>query len=157
VQYVNKTYHRSGTLWEGRFKSSLVQRQGYMLTCQRYIELNPVRAGMVSLPDTYPWSSFAGNTGARTDPFLTAHDEYVALGSTDESRALAYAGLLAGSDDAEALSAIREATESGIPLVGKELRSHLEAQGARLERAQPGPRSSAEDLPMSNQLGLLTE
>jgi putative transposase len=157
ASYFNRRHARTGQLWEGRFRSCLVDSAAYVIGCYRYIELNPVRAGMVSLPDTYPWSSFAGNTGARTDPFLTAHDEYVALGSTDESRALAYAGLLAGSDDAEALSAIREATESGIPLVGKELRSHLEAQGARLERAQPGPRSSAEDLPMSNQLGLLTE
>ena len=57
VQYVNRVYRRSGTLWEGRFKSSLVQRQSYVLKCQRYIELNPVRAGMVPHPRDYPWSS----------------------------------------------------------------------------------------------------
>ena len=61
VQYVNRTYRRSGTLWEGRFRSCLTQDDEYLLRCYRYIELNPVRAGMVSHPAEYPWSSYQVN------------------------------------------------------------------------------------------------
>ena len=61
VQYINRTYHRSGTLWEGRFRSCLAQDQNYVLICYRYIELNPVRAGMVVDPGDYPWSSYRAN------------------------------------------------------------------------------------------------
>jgi len=58
VQYVNRTYHRTGTLWEGRFRSCLIEAETYFLACQRYVELNPVRAGIVRDPAAYPWSSF---------------------------------------------------------------------------------------------------
>jgi putative transposase len=61
VQHINRTYRRSGTLWEGRFKSCLAQSESYLLLCSRYIELNPVRAAMVQMPGQYRWSSFASN------------------------------------------------------------------------------------------------
>src|SRR5687768_4096313 len=90
VQYVNRVYRRSGTLWEGRFRSSLVQHQGYLLKCQRYIELNPVRAGMVQFPGTYAWSSYRANAELRSSALVTPHEEYLALGETSEERAEVY-------------------------------------------------------------------
>jgi putative transposase len=111
---------------------------------------------MVSSPAQHPWSSYAGNAALCADPLLTAHEEYVALGLKPESRAHAYAGLVE-ADDGKIVSAIREATESGFPLVGERLRAMLEARGLRLERAQPGPRAVDNDVPAANQLDLLPE
>ena len=76
------TYHRTGTLWEGRFRSCLVEAETYFLACQRYVELNPVRAGMGPDPAAYPWSSFSANAGAQPDPVITPHPLYLALGPT---------------------------------------------------------------------------
>ena len=73
VQYVNRVYKRSGTLWEGRFRSSIVQAETYLLRCLRYIELNPVRAGMVDSPGAYRWSSFRANALGERNPLLTPH------------------------------------------------------------------------------------
>ena len=86
---INKKYQRTGTLWEGRHKASLVQSVRYLLNCYRYIELNPVRAGMVAKPSDYAWSSYRQNAlGALS--WLTPHDEYLALGATVDSRQAAY-------------------------------------------------------------------
>ena len=82
TQYINRTYERSGTLWEGRFKSCLSREESYILTCYRYIELNPVRAGMVTHPDKYPWSSYGRNGGEQFDPMLTPHQHYLGMGAT---------------------------------------------------------------------------
>lgn len=71
VQYINRTYRRSGTLWEGRFKSCLAQEERYVLTCYRYIELNPVRANMVARPEDYRWSSYHTNGIGQPDPLIT--------------------------------------------------------------------------------------
>jgi putative transposase len=90
VRYFNKRHHRSGTLWEGRFKSALVDSSAYFLTCSRYIDLNPLRAGLVQTPDAYEWSSFACLGLARTDALITRHPEYLALGNTAEQRSRAY-------------------------------------------------------------------
>jgi putative transposase len=79
VQYINRTYHRSGTLWEGRFRSCLMQTESYVLACYRYIELNPVRAAMVNHPREYPWSSYRFNAEGRNDELITAHEEYMRL------------------------------------------------------------------------------
>ena len=87
--YFNKTYKRTGTVWEGRHKSSLVQSDRYFLTCCRYIEMNPVVAGMVGKPDEYRWSSYRVNAwGAKSE--LTQHDEYLGLGDRPEKRCHAY-------------------------------------------------------------------
>jgi len=93
VQYVNRTYHRSGTLWEGRFRSCLTQSEDYVLACYRYIELNPVRAGMVRRPQDYRWSSYHANGLGRTDALLTPHEEYLRLGRNDQDRREAYRAL----------------------------------------------------------------
>ena len=86
VQYVNRLYGRSGTMWEGRFRSSIVQQRAYLLRCHRCIELNPVRAGMVSHPAEYRWSSYRANAGHTTSSLVTPHAEYLALGNTDQER-----------------------------------------------------------------------
>ena len=90
VQYVNRTYRRSGSLWEGRFRSSLTQEEHYLLACQRYIELNPVRAGMVEHPGEYRWSSYRANAQGEESPLLTRHETFLALGGDAESRQAAY-------------------------------------------------------------------
>jgi putative transposase len=90
VQYVNRSYKRSGTLWEGRFRSCLTQEEAYLLTCQRYIELNPVRAGMVDHPAEYPWSSYRANAQGEADALVKPHSLYEALGCDAARREAAY-------------------------------------------------------------------
>ena len=81
VQYFNRTYRRSGTLWEGRYRSCLTQAEDYLLACQRYIELNPVRAAMVAHPAEYRWSSYRANAQGEADRLLQPHEVYRALGT----------------------------------------------------------------------------
>ena len=90
VQYVNYVYRRSGTLWEGRFKSSLIDSDRYLLACYRYIELNPVCAGMAVAPADYKWSSYGAHALGRTDDLLRDHSCYLALGVNGEERQQAY-------------------------------------------------------------------
>jgi putative transposase len=86
VQYINRTYRRSGSLWEGRFRSCLVDNEGYLLACHRYIECNPVRAGMVQHPADYPWSSFRANASGEPSSLVTAHPCIATLGRTPNER-----------------------------------------------------------------------
>ncbi len=90
VQYINREYQRHGTLWEGRFRSSFVDRSDYLFKCQRYIELNPVRAGIVAHPRDYPWSSYRANVEADHSTVVQPHEEYLMLGPTPDRRGLAY-------------------------------------------------------------------
>ena len=138
ASYFNRRYDRMGNLWEHPFRSCLVESREYVLNCHRYIERNPVRAEMVAAPWAHPWSSYAGNASLRRDPLLTAHPEYLALGLTDASRQGAYQQLLGVADDEGFLKSVREATDGGLPLVGEELKTRLEQQGARLEPGKPG-------------------
>lgn len=103
----NCRHGRTGTLWEGRFKSCLVDSGSYFLACSRYIELNPVRAWMVAQPGDHAWSSHAANAGYRQDPLLTPHPEYLALGPDRPTRALAYRALFEKSQGDEEIAAIR--------------------------------------------------
>jgi len=116
VQYVNRTYRRSGTLWEGRFRSCLAQSQAYVLTCYRYIEFNPVRANMVEHPTDYPWSSFHANAHGAEDPILTPHPEYTALGGTHSQRREAYRDLFGTRLDPALIDQIRAATNGNYVL-----------------------------------------
>jgi len=93
VQYINKTYQRSGTLWEGRYKSTLVDSEAYFLSVSRYIELNPVRANMVTRPIDYPWSSFRVNSHADTSSLITYHPCFKQLGKTLTERCESYLAL----------------------------------------------------------------
>lgn len=97
VRYVNDTYDRTGTLWEGRFKSAIVSRDEYLIACSRYIELNPVRAGMVHHPRDYRWSSYHGRAMGRADNLLDEDPWYGTLGDSPQVRAAAYANWLEAS------------------------------------------------------------
>lgn len=140
VQYFNRRYQRSGTLWEGRYRSCLVESAKYVIACYRYIERNPVRAQMVPLPGAYAWSSYRGNAGIAPNALLTPHAEYEALGLTAESRQGAHRQLCAVKDDPAFLASIRDATNGGFALVSDRVRALLPAhQQQRLARRSPGP------------------
>jgi putative transposase len=119
VRYINETYHRSGTLWEGRFKSAVVSHDAYLLACSRYIELNPVRAQVTSRPETYPWSSVHFHAHGMPNPLLDEDPAYLSLGETAAQRQGAYRGWLAANAPETELAAIREATQKGL-LIGPE-------------------------------------
>lgn len=140
VPYFNRRYGRTGTLWEGRFKSCLVESARYVLGCHRYIECNPVRAGMARDPGEYPWSSHHGNVGLAVDVLLTPHAEYMALGLTASAGRAAYRSLFDTPQDPAVVQAIREATNGGYPLVGEALKRKLAKHARRtLEPRKPGP------------------
>ena len=127
VRYYNYTYQRSGTLWEGRFKSSLVQSERYLLELYRYIELNPVRAGMVDDPGEYSWSSYACNAlGIKTE-LQTPHSEYLSLGKTKEERLENYRALFKAHVSAELLKEIRESVNKGLALGSECFTAQIEA------------------------------
>ena len=141
VPYFNARHERTGTLWEGRFRSCLVQSAHYVLACYRYIELNPVRADVVNHPAGYFWSSYAVNSGARGDPFVAEHPELTALSAETEKRQSAYRGLFDGTMDAALLGAIREATNGGFPLASDDFKkSVLAPLGWKIGPGKPGPR-----------------
>jgi putative transposase len=146
VQYFNRRYERSGTLWEGRYKSSLVDSARYTIACYRYVERNPVRARMVPSPLAYPWSSYGGNAGRASNQLLTPHPEYLALASNGEVRNKAYEALLAEEDEPAFLAAIRDATNGGFALIGDDVKAALPAEvQRRLTRRSPGPPAKASE------------
>jgi putative transposase len=114
VQYINKTYKRCGTLWQGRYKASFVQTQGYLLKCMRYIELNPVRANMVEAPAEYRFSSYACNALGKVNPLITPHLEYLQLGTTPTEQYTHYRHLFIHELDDPELMLIRTATQQGV-------------------------------------------
>lgn len=128
VRHFNYAYARSGTLFEGRFRSSLVQQDQYFLSCLRYIELNPVRAGMVTDPGKYHWSSYRAHGHGVRASMWTPHATYLSLGETGAGRQHRYRKLVQDALDQEVLSKIRHCANSGLVLGTKEFR----AQVARL-------------------------
>ena len=116
VMYFNRKYHRTGTLWEGRYKSCLVQDERYLLHVYRYIELNPVRAEMVDDPGDYGWSSYLCNGLGQHNSLLTPHPLYLALGLADEVRQQRYRSLFSQHVDGALLDDIRKATNKGLAL-----------------------------------------
>ena len=118
VQYINKTHGRTGTLWEGRHKSSLIDCDNYLLACHRYIELNPVRAGMVNRPEEYCWSSFRSNAYGDINKWLTPHDLYLALGESTNLRLERYRSLFDSKLDKTVVEEIRRAAGFSMPLGG---------------------------------------
>jgi putative transposase len=139
VYYINKTYRRSGTLWEGRYKASLVDSEAYLLSCMRYIELNPVRAGMVNHPGDYKWSSYAANAQGQTDLLLSPHPLYTALGETTAVRQHAYRELFRHHLDNDILHEIREALNHELVLGRSYFKDKIEAMTKRQARlGMPG-------------------
>jgi putative transposase len=140
TQYVNRTYRRCGHLWEGRFKSCLVQSENYVLACYRYVELNPVRAGLVRRADEYPWSSYSANAKGEDSPLISAHEEYLRLGKTPAERQSAYRDLFSLAPD-DQLGEIRGATNSGYILGTSSFKATMSrALGRRVEKGVPGRR-----------------
>lgn len=138
VQYFNYTYRRTGTLWEGRYKATLIDSETYLLTCMRYIELNPVRAGMVSHPSEYPWSSYHHNAQGQPDELITPYLEYRRLGKTDQARQAAYRQLFKHHIPERDIIEIREATNKAWALGSDRFKERTAQQLAR--RVQPSAR-----------------
>lgn len=127
VQQVNARYGRTGTLWEGRFKATVVDSEEYVLACYRYIELNPVRSGMVTDSADYLWSSYACNALGRTDRLVTGHHAYLDLGSTSGSRRAAYRELFGDQMTEEQLDRIRSSARMAQPLGNDRFKADIEA------------------------------
>ena len=127
VQYYNTKYKRTGTLWEGRYKATLIDTTQYLLTCMRYIELNPVRAkGMVKRPVDYPWSSYASNALGQFNKIVTHQTEYRRLGKTDAQRQSAYRQLFRSRIPDTTLDEIREATNKAWVLGSERFKIRIE-------------------------------
>lgn len=145
VRFINDRYHRTGTLWEGRYKACLVDSETYLLSCYRYIELNPVRAAMVPNVEDYPWSSFACNAMGKHDALVRPHAAYVGLGTDDAARCASYRSLVMQAAAPEELDLIRLYLQRQHALGSCRFRAAIEAQLAR--RAGPmkigRPRKSA--------------
>lgn len=136
VRYINHVYRRSGTLWEGRYKASLVESETYLLVCQRYIELNPIRAAMVSTPVEYQWSSYPHNAFGRPDAYVSPHPEYLRLDADPEHRRHIYRELFRHYMENELLHTIREALNQELVLGSERFKDRIEATLKRC--ARPG-------------------
>ena len=136
VQYFNYKYDRTGTLWEGRYKATLLDSEQYLLTCYRYIELNPVRADMVAHPSDYRWSSYHFNAQGQWDPLVSPHLLYQQLGKSFEERQSAYRQLFRYHLGDQTLTAIRTATNQAWVLGDNQFQTKVE----KLMRRQAKPK-----------------
>ncbi len=136
VPYFNHKYQRMGTLWQGRYRTSVIESERYFMTCLRYIELNPVRAELVADPAQYAWSSYAHHSGAKIDPYITEHPLFWSLGNTPFEREAAYKALTEQALAIEEMQALQDASEKGWALGSEQFKSGLERQIQR--RVQPG-------------------
>jgi putative transposase len=149
VQYINRTYRRTGTLWDSRYKSSLVHADEYLLLCQRYIELNPVRAGMVDDPAQYRWSSYRANGLGQADALLTPHDAYLAQEADAGARQALYRSLFRSGLEQESLADIRLALNQGQPLGKGRFLEEVERMVGRRCEVRPRGRPHKRELPKS--------
>lgn len=138
VQYYNECYGGMGSPWEGRYRATVIDPKDYMLLCSRYIELNPVRHGLVKNPRDYQWSSYAANAQGKNDEMITASKQYVRLGKSDKERAKAYRALFKSKIDADTLDLITESTLKGWALGNARFAAKIEALCGR--RATPLPK-----------------
>ena len=128
TQYINRTQQRSGTLWEGRFKSCLAQSENYAMHCSRYIELNPVRASMVGHPEDYPWSSFRHNANGIATDLITPHPFYTGLGGNALERRRVYRSLVEAGLSDELIGTIRSATNGNFVLGDERFSQEIETK-----------------------------
>jgi putative transposase len=138
VQYFNYTHNRTGTLWEGRYKASLIDSETFALTCYRYIELNPVRANMVQHPAEYPWSSYRCNALGQPNSVITPHCLYEALDSDAAQRQTAYQALFNAHIDAKTLDEVRMSANKAWVLGSDYFKDKIAMQLNR--RAKPNAR-----------------
>jgi len=139
VRYVNELYARTGTLWEGRHKGHLIQSERHLLQCYQYVELNPVRAGMVTSPANYRWSSYRHHALGEQDPIIEGHQSYDGLGKTAEHRQRVYRDLFVKHLGAEVLDDIRRAAQYCVPLGNGRFKRQIEqALGRKVGHAKRG-------------------
>ena len=136
VRYFNERYERTGTLWEGRYRSAVIDSERYFLQCSRYVEMNPVRAAITLTPDEWRWSSFRSNANGQPDALVRQHAVYLALGQTLSARREAYRALFTMPLETSVLDAIRRATNKGVPLGTDDSRFDFQRRLARLSRAK---------------------
>jgi len=145
VRYFNQTYRRTGTLFEGRFKSCIVQQSTYFFVCLRYIELNPVRAGMVTDPADYRWSSYGAHAFGRVSKLWMPHQLYLGLGDTNSERRARYRGLFEAHIEAELLLEVRQSVNRGLALGTERFKQEVEELGGRRQHLlKRGPRPGTE-------------
>jgi putative transposase len=143
VSWFNRRYRRTGTLWEGRFKSSLVDSERYLLTCYRYVEMNPVRAAMVDDPAGYAWSSYAANALDRPDALLSEHPVFTSLAPTRIERCSAYRQLVRQSTSDDDLEAIRQHGQQQRALGSPRFQAAIEALAGRCVSVRPQGRPTS--------------
>lgn len=134
VRYMNNTYNRTGSLWEGRYKASLVDSEAYLLTCMRYIEMNPVRAKMVVHPGKYRWSSYQFNAGIKKNLMLERHPVYKRLANNVKQQQHAYRALFDSKLDKAELHVIREMLNQELVLGREEFKDKIEEMTKRQSR-----------------------
>ena len=144
VQYINRSYRRTGTLWDSRYKSSLIDADTYLLSCMRYIELNPVRAAMVDDPAHYRWTSYRSNALGQPNERLTSHPVYLALSGNDQDPQAAYRALFRASLDQAAIDDIRLALNQSQPLGGSRFTAKIERLTGERREARPRGRPRKE-------------
>jgi putative transposase len=127
VHYFNQAHRRTGTLWEGRYRSTIVDTLRYLFTCMCYIESNPVRAGVVTRPEEYQWSSYQANALGIPHRLVTPHPMYLALGRTASARELAYRSLFRRPLPPQDLAAVRQATNRAWLLGSDEFKARVRA------------------------------
>ncbi len=146
VRYFNDAYKRTGTLWEGRYKSCVVDAEPYLLTCQRYIELNPVRAGMVRTPADYPWSSYQVQALGKPAAMWQPHPLYLQLANDREERFATYQALCHAPIDEDTVRTIRESTNKGLALGNDRFKAKIEQlTGRRVSARKRGPRAKTQE------------
>ena len=139
VPYFNHKYQRGGSLWQGRFKATVLQAESYFLPCSVYIETNPVRAGLVSETADYPWSSYQHHAGQRLDPLVSDHPIFWALGNTPFQREANYKEMIAASVSAKQIDVLTEATNKGWLLGTTDFKVDMaKLVERRIEPAKPG-------------------
>lgn len=139
VRSFNQRYKRTGTLWEGRYRSCLIDSESYMLELYRYIELNPVRAGMVDEPGAYRWSSYRRNAWGRDDGLCISHALYLSLGPASTERMRRYRTFFETRVDDDLLTEIRRNTNRGVALGNNRFVQQIEAlTGQRVTPGRPG-------------------
>lgn len=134
VPYINARYKRSGSLWEGRYKASLIDSERYLFTCMRYIEMNPVRANMVAHPGEYRWSSYSANAGYKPNKVITTHPVYKCLGNDLGQQQMGYRELFSDSLDKAELHAIRETLNQELVLGREDFKDKIEKMTKRQTR-----------------------
>jgi putative transposase len=142
AQYINAKYRRSGSIWEGRYKASLINADEHLLSCYRYIELNPVRAGMVETPDRYPWSSYRYHAWGEANQLIQDHPLFIDLGRSAIKRQSAYQKLFQVELPNMTIHSIRQAAHANYPLGNERFKDNIEKTVQRqvgyAKRGRPG-------------------